>query len=457
MNSFRLHIVLPVLMLLVACGGDKALVSTPERPMPEWVNSRPIDAAYYIGMGSASKTTSPLDYAQVAKKNALSDLASEISVTVKSESFLNTMEVNYNVQETFSSAINTFSDEKLEGFEVVDVYENGKDYFILYRLSKAEHERIRQANKNAAMQVGYDYLTKARNAREIGNMNSATDLYVHGLFEMKDYWNEVNKWKDGTDQIYLDNTLFLEMKDMLDQVVFESNLDKIQLNSGNGFTQEVELTALLNGHPVSGLSIQTGFDNSKYKNTRKLKTDANGKALVRIDDANLNNASNALEISLDLEALKPKDVDQKLLNPMMASVRKTNTVIPIRAVLPVVAFRVSEKNFGKDLSTERLAEPLRQELSKQGFNFSGQLNEADYVIDIEADTKEGGMSQGFHVAMLDMNWTLTDKHGTIILRNSAGNIKGLQLNFEAAGLEAYKKGVTKMEKEVAQSIVKSIL
>jgi hypothetical protein len=453
----RLHILLPVLMILAACGGDKALVSTPERPMPEWVNNRPIDAAYYIGLGSSSKLTAPLDYAQVAKKNALSDLASEISVTVKSESFLNTMEVNYNVQETFSSAINTVSDEKLEGFEVVDVYEDGKDYFILYRLSKAEHERIRQANKNAAMQVGYDYLTKARQAKDLGNLNSATDLYVHGLFETKDYWNEVNKWTDGEEQIYLDNTLFLEMKGMLDEVIFESNLDKIQLNSGNGFAQEVEITALLNGHPVSGLSIQTSFDNSKFRSTRTMKTDASGKVLIRIEEANLKNASNALEISLDLEALKPTDVDKKLLNPMVASVRKTNTVIPIRAVLPTVAFRVSEKNFGKELGTARLADPLRRELSKQGFNFSNQLSSVDYIIDIEGDTKEGGTSQGFHVAMLDMKWTLTDKQGTVIIQNSAGNIKGLQLTFEAAGLEAYKKGVSKMEKEVAESIVKSIL
>ena len=39
----------------------------------------------------------------------------------------------------------------------------------------------------------------------------------------------------------------------------------------------------------------------------------------------------------------------------------------------------------------------------------------------------------------------------------SGNIKGLQLNFEAAGLEAYKKGITKIEKEVAETIVNTIL
>lgn len=452
----KLHIIL-VTMFLASCGGDKTLVSTQERPAPDWVTSRPVDAGYYIGLGSASKLAAPVDYAQVAKKNALSDLASEISVTVKSESFLNTMEVNYNVQETFNSAINTVSDEKLEGFEVVDVYETDKDYFILYRLSKSEHERIRQENKNAAMQVSYDLLQKARAAGQEGNLNASVDLYVHGLFELKDYWNEVNKWNDNGEQIYLDNTLFLEMKDLLDKVTFEVNQEQINLNASNQFTGEVTATALLNGQPVRGLNTIVKYDNSKYKNSKRMKTDQNGRLFLRIEDANLKNASNALEISLDLDALKPNDVDGKLLNPMVTTMRKNTTIIPIRATLPTVYIAVSEKNLGQDLGTGRLASPLRDELSEAGFSFTNEPSKADFVISIEANTKEGGTSQGFHVAFLDMKWTLTAKSGTVLLQNSEGNIKGLQLNFEAAGLEAYKKGITKIEKEVAETIVNTIL
>ena len=59
---------------------------------PEWVNSRPHNSANYIGVGSASKLTQPLDYQAIAKKNALNDLASEISVRVQGSTFLNSME-----------------------------------------------------------------------------------------------------------------------------------------------------------------------------------------------------------------------------------------------------------------------------------------------------------------------------------------------------------------------------
>ena len=62
--------------------------STVERP--SWVDSRPVTGAYYVGIGVAPKS-SP-DPLESAKKNALNDLASEISVTVEGNSLLYTLD-----------------------------------------------------------------------------------------------------------------------------------------------------------------------------------------------------------------------------------------------------------------------------------------------------------------------------------------------------------------------------
>ena len=52
----------------------------PEKP--EWVKEHPVSSNYYIGVGSISKNGQSLNYREQAKKNALNDLASEISVTI---------------------------------------------------------------------------------------------------------------------------------------------------------------------------------------------------------------------------------------------------------------------------------------------------------------------------------------------------------------------------------------
>jgi hypothetical protein len=125
--------------------------------------------------------------------------------------------------------------------------------------------------------------------------------------------------------------------------------------------------------------------------------------------------------------------------------------------MPVMACFNQESNLGETVSQPHLASPLQQSLAKKGFQFTDRLDAADYVVYIEASTKEGGTSQGFHVAFLEMHVVVRNKIGDIVYRNSIQNVKGLQLNYQAAGIEAFKKGAKSIEKEIANEIADAIL
>lgn len=429
---------------------------TPERPMPDWVRSRPINPSYYIGVGSVSKRIEPVEYAAVAKKNALNDLTSEIRVIVKSESFLNTMQVNKQVQEQFSSTIATSSDEEIEGFEIVDSYETETDYWVFYRLSKAKHDQIRQEKKEAVMRASFDYLQRAREAREKADVSAAADAFLRGLFEMKEYWNDVNRFTENGKDIYLDNQIFQEFKSLISSVEISAQPAEIMLNANNDFAQEVYIEARLDGKPASGMPVTYTYDNGKYRNEFVRKTDGSGKIAVQIGDADLTNANNQVEIYVTASSLEPSDLDRKLLDPLVEGTRSSTTVVPIRTELPVVYFNVKESNLGEVLGTERIAAPLREMMSKNGFRFTTIEGKADFIVQMEASTREGETSQGFHVAYLDLDYTVYDKNGTVLLKNSENNIKGLQLNPKSAGLEAYKKASERIEKEVVDEVLKVI-
>ena len=82
-----------ITFLLVSCTTQQNLIEdTPQDPIPDWVSQHPIDNSYYIGIGSCNKKSYPVDFNSIAKKNALNDMASSVSVRVQGESFLNTME-----------------------------------------------------------------------------------------------------------------------------------------------------------------------------------------------------------------------------------------------------------------------------------------------------------------------------------------------------------------------------
>lgn len=443
-----------VALLLQACGNKKTLVET--KPVPEWVNNRPINPSYYIGVGSANKQMAPLDFADVAKKNALNDLASEIRVTVRSESFLNTMQVNRQVQEAYNSTIATSTDEAIEGYEVVDVYETPNDYFIFYRLSRAQHAQIRAEKKRKVMQAAYDQLRLARESRDRGDVRSAADQYLHGLFEMAEYWSDVNQFTDGTESIYLDNTIYRELQQMVNELVIESQDERIELSAANRFRQEVVIRASYKGNPVGGLKLSYEFDNGSYRNTRQVETDRNGEARITVSGVNVRNKGNNLEVRIPNAQFRPSDLNRRLAEPMVESLRTLPLILPIQAQMPVVHVSSSEYNQGKALNTERLSLPLRRKLDEHGFSFTLDPKKADLLLSIEGDTREGGTSQGFFVSYLEMRVELKDQGGNILYKNADSNIKGLQLNFEAAGMEAYKNGAQRVERNIADELIEAI-
>jgi hypothetical protein len=52
--------------------------------------------------------------------------------------------------------------------------------------------------------------------------------------------------------------------------------------------------------------------------------------------------------------------------------------------------------------------------------------------------------------------TITNRAGDKVFQESINNIKGLQLNKEAASIEAYKKGKQRIEEQMISSILESI-
>ena len=96
---------------------------------PEWLKNRPVRSKFYIGIGMAQKNNSAQDYHQVAKENALQDLSSEINVNISSNITVKLTENADRIQEELRSQIQTSTKASLEGYEMVDSWENDQEYW----------------------------------------------------------------------------------------------------------------------------------------------------------------------------------------------------------------------------------------------------------------------------------------------------------------------------------------
>ncbi len=454
-----------ILISLLVIGGCKSKKSTSKEETvvivpsaPEWINARPHNSAYYIGIGSSSKLAEPLSYQNTAKKNALNDLASEISVRVQGHTFLNSLEVNKIYTEEFMSTISTYTDEKIEDFEVAGIWENEKEYWTYYRLNKSEYQRQKTEKKNKALSAANDFYLKGKAAENEANIALAFDSYMRGLFAMKEYWNEVNQYLSENGTIHLDNEIFSSMQRIGTGLRIKSELPKISLSAANGYQVNAPVVVEYSGKTAKGVSVSYSYAKAEYFKPRTVLTGNDGSTIINVSGVSTTEKNNQLSLAISLEPLIVSDLDKSIQTGLIKGIATDKKQVPIELITPAFLIQGSELAFGQPTSGKTLVSAASNELVKNGMRIATSAKDSNFIIQIKSNTSDGGTAQGFNVAHLEMQISVTSVlTQEVVYEESFSGIKGLQLNTTAAGTEAYKKGKEKIEKDVVKSILQNIL
>jgi hypothetical protein len=457
---YATYILITWTFLISGCTGKKHLseeTPAPE-PKPGWVLNRPVSGTNYIGIGIATKVSESVDYAQIAKKNALNDLASEIKVNVSGETFFNTLEINDNFREEFISNITTTTSEDLEGYEMYGTWENDNEYWVYYRLSKVTYASIKKQKKDQALQSAADNFIKGTDARDQGNVGSALDLHFRGLVELKDYWLENNKFLLDGKEVLLDNEIYASMIELASNIRIEPELTSIVLSHENNYKQDLGVLVHYNGNPLRNMKLEYSYDKGRFVRPKRLITNELGTALVRVHDVNTENKENSLLLGIDLESMISTEYDSKLTKALVEKLKPETKEIPISIVFPKCFLTFEENNFGEPMSAPQISSSIKRELTKRGFTFTSSADMADFLIDVESNTVKGGTSNGFHVAYLQMSVNVKNSRSNEeVYQQTITKLKGLHLDFGSAGLEAYKNGMKRVENEIAKDLLNSLL
>jgi len=457
----RTFLPIAVLLAFTACKDKQPVVQTPVvQARPAWVASRPVSTSDYIGIGLANKGRS--DYQETAKKNALNDLASEISVKVEGNSLLYTLDRKNSFDESFTSTINTKTSEQIEGFELVDSWENGSEYWTYYRLSKAEHARIKAEKKRQAIAQATDLYTRAQASVAAGDLKSAIDQDLRALLAMKAYWGENDEVMIGERSVPLANEVYNDLQRLTTGVRLTALPERCALDHDNHFTRELLLRAqFANGNGLRDLAqlpLIMSYPGLSGKVTEVRNTDVEGHARTTVQRIDLGVSGPEVLVRLDLEGLVSKDLDPTFVKPLVGSLTVPELRVPIDVKLPKVHMTALEKNLGQPMTEAGAALAIRQELTSKGFRFVEKEGEADLLMTVTAGTREGGTSNGFYTAFLDLAIACKDRRTQdVVYTGGKQGVKGVQLAYDKAGIEAYKKAVQDIRQEVVPALMNAIL
>ncbi len=424
-----------------------------ENPMPDWVKSKPQSSLYYTGVSSAPKKGFlPSDYMANAQQKALNDLASSISVNIASTSVLSIIEHNYNVTQNFNSEITASTQQQLEGYELVDIWEDENYYWVYYRLSKEKYRQIVEERKEQTLM---DAKNKYYQAKEFLNQKlhyNAFQFYVDALTVLKPYLGESNFTDIDGEEKDIALVIFNSMVEFFNSLKIEGpqeiHVKKAIPVNPEDFTFVIKDS---NGIPASGIPVKIKFTGSGIIRNSEVSNNE-GKLTCAINKIKSSPGNENLSIEIDVISFSRVAKDP-LIRSIIREIPSIEKNIKVYVEKPVLYVDSEEKSFGKLRDDQKIKSAFESFFAGE-FLLNVKLP-PDFIFKINTDTFKSGNYYNEVQVTISYLFELTDTIGNIIYRKS-GSTDALASDIKSADNNAYLELTKSIERTIYRDVINSV-
>jgi len=427
------------------------------KKMPDWVSNRPIDKEFYIGIGHAAKVKGSNDHIEMATSEALKNLASEITVNISGEVVSSMIEKSGLLEEELKSKIRSTTEAELEGYELVEQWQDKKEYWIYYRLSKVKYQMARREKINRSVSLALDLFSQAKKSEMDKDYHKALLLLLQALKPIEKYIGETLEIDYQGRSIYLNNEIYFSIQNLLSNIELKCLTNNIEAKRNKAVKQPIKISASYlddESVPISNLPILFSFKRGDGDLIKNVKTNMSGIASTRVSKVTSSEKMQILNAELDISKL----INQDSTSFVYQNILKTFPIPATRIILNVTGLLIyiesEEMNLGKELSVLHIEPKIKESLSAEGFSFTDEMDKADIYITITAKTREGSEMFGMYSTFVDCTVSALDLiSGEEIYKNVYNNVNGQGLNAEKAGLKAFVNVAGKISENMIPKII----
>ncbi len=445
---------LALLFLLLGCKTKQTpIIIEVEDARADWMKNRPISSAFYIGISGTSKTSFPLDYAANGKIKALEDLASEIKIRIESSSVLFQLDKNGTYRDNYESIIKSKTSQEIEGFELIDAWENDKEYWVYYRLSKAKFKEIQREKQQTAQRLALSSYKKGLAFEKQRQLLPALHSYLSALHTLENYLGELNGVEYQGKTIYLGSEIYNSIQKLMNDITITSSP---QITYVRGITGDKMIKAAVQykNRGLENYPLSIEFSSGEGKLSSTAQTNKYGEVNFVLSSVQSAVRNQELIVSLDFEKTKTQNAFYKTT--------LDNIVLPQKAIYlavgkPSVYVSSVEKLFGLLSTTNLLKDYTTKQLINQGFTIASSKQSADLIYFISSDTKKGLETSGIFSSYLTASFVMKKKvTNKTLYTGKLIDIKGVQLDYLKAGEDAYKRALKSINKKILAEMGKVI-
>ena len=453
-----------LLFIVVLAGCSPSLThsttgKTDPNPRPDWLNSKPPEDIYYIGIGHSTKNETN-NFIQEAKKSALEDLISDIKVNVSSTSVLSQIDANKEFQEKYEQIIKTKVADDIQEFEQVDSWQDDRNYWVYYRLSKKRYKEIKDEQKRNAVTLALDFFTKAKQSERGDDLVQALGFYFQGFRAIEKYLSEPIQLDFEGKSILLTNEIYSNMQLLLDKIQITADPAEIIVNrrvAESGQTVTAKSVLKKTGKPVAALPLAATFEKGAGIVFPDYKTDPRGQTKILITKISARDIEQTVSVKVNLLAFSGQDsTDVSSLVARKMAVPKANILLKVQR--PLVYLTSIEKNFGLDKPNKQLTNQLRNFITSSGFEITDDKKKAELWMDVNSDSEKGVTSGSIYITYVTaIIRVVTLRDNKEIYATTLDRIKGYSLDYDRSSQEAYNKSMDILEREKMPELLNTIL
>lgn len=143
-------------------------------------------------------------------------------------------------------------------------------------------------------------------------------------------------------------------------------------------------------------------------------------------------------------------VPMDTLTAYYSIVKKQTRVIPAHFLLriskQVYCIQSNERLSGSLMEIKTIEPIIKQALVDEGYQFTDNPEEADFIINIEADATTGTSHQGIYFTYVDANLSIVNQvDNKEIFKTHVDQVKGGGANYAKAGKKAYLNAATQLK------------
>jgi hypothetical protein len=411
---------------------------------PAWTRQVPAANDFYIGVGSAQKTAGSSDHIARARDIALEQIAAGIAVTISGQTTQQILEQTGLAEESFDYTIQSKVIAELEGYELMDSWENADEYWVYYRLSKTRYRLLLECKKQAAAKQATDWHAKGTEEWKRENITSALQYLLKANHIIKPYRGMEFSASDQDIQLQSD------LRDLLSAIHINCEPSEIKaVSPGNPIGKTTIRVAYTSADgkqlPVKGMPLAVTLNQGKSIFSQIAPTDANGISILEINQVT-GPEKVWLMVAPNLQAFLANSLTGEYNE--FGHLPLPSQLVTIETGQTRVMVMAREYNLEKPVSPLMVAGQMKQYLTSYGWIMVNQAHMADYLITINATTSPGVERQGIHTAFAKGDFSVINNQTMEeILKKTFINISGGGLNYESAGEQALTNLGEKMVEE----------